>query len=101
MREAGWILRTERMITGRKMLPVLPRLLGTLQISPMLSLTGMVTVCIIVVMVSTRLWSNRGEEWIRMDCEWQGPDSGTLPLKLWDTGGLCSGTWVMQMLISD
>jgi hypothetical protein len=43
------------MITGRNMLPEPPLLLGTLQISPTLRLTGMDTVFAVVVMVSEAL----------------------------------------------
>jgi hypothetical protein len=41
----------------------------------------------------------QGLEWIRYDCIWQGPETGTFSVRLWDEGGLRSGTWTLIMSI--
>jgi hypothetical protein len=46
----------------------------------------------------TRTWSNNGQEWIRFDCTWQGTETGSKNFKLFDTGGLRSGLWVMKII---
>lgn len=45
----------------------------------------------------TRTWSMDGEEWIRYDCIWEGPEMGTFHITLREPGGLHSGTWVMTI----
>ncbi len=46
----------------------------------------------------SRTWTNNGQEWIHVDCTWRGTESGTKNLRLFDTGGLRSGLWVMKMV---
>jgi hypothetical protein len=47
----------------------------------------------------TRLWTFQGEEWIRYNCVWQGPEAGTFAIRLWDTGGLRSGDWTLTIYV--
>ncbi len=47
----------------------------------------------------TRVWSFGDQEWIRYNCMWRGPESGTFSVRLWDANGLRSGVWTMTILI--
>ncbi len=47
----------------------------------------------------SRVWTMEGEQWVRYDCVWGGPERGTYYLKLWDVDGLRSGTWVVTITI--
>jgi hypothetical protein len=46
-----------------------------------------------------RAWSFGDQEWIRYNCVWRGPESGTFNFRLWDSGGLRSGVWTMTISI--
>jgi hypothetical protein len=48
-----------------------------------------------------RTWSMNGREWIRYTCNWDGPSSGTEPLKLTEPGGLADGTWVLRVTVNN
>jgi hypothetical protein len=47
----------------------------------------------------TRIWRNRGEEWVHYECIWQGPKAGRFNLTLWDVDGLRSGNWMLDLAI--
>ncbi len=47
----------------------------------------------------TRVWSFGDQEWIRYNCMWRGPESGTFSVRLWDANGLRSGVWTLTILI--
>jgi hypothetical protein len=49
-------------------------------------------------MAYTRFWTNQGDEWVRYNCIWNGPPSGTFYGKLWDSDGLRSGDWVITFI---
>jgi|GEM_PF-7083528 hypothetical protein len=49
----------------------------------------------------TRIWSMNGKEWIRYTCAWDGPASGTEPLKLTEPKGLASGTWEIKIIVDN
>jgi tRNA A-37 threonylcarbamoyl transferase component Bud32 len=46
-----------------------------------------------------RTWMNQeaGEEWVRYECTWQGPEDGVFYGRLWDSEGLRSGAWVVSV----
>jgi hypothetical protein len=47
-----------------------------------------------------REWYNRGERWIHYDCVWEGPESGTWSLRLYDeSSGLRSGEWTIRIAV--
>jgi hypothetical protein len=48
-----------------------------------------------------RTWSMNGRDWIRYNCRWDGPSSGTEPLKLTEPGGLADGTWVLRVTVNN
>ncbi len=48
----------------------------------------------------TREWSNQGQRWAYYQCIWQGPESGTRYLELYDrVVGLRSGDWTITITI--
>jgi hypothetical protein len=48
----------------------------------------------------SREWYNRGARWIRYDCVWEGPESGTWSLRLHDESvGLRSGEWTLRIAV--
>jgi serine/threonine protein kinase len=49
----------------------------------------------------SRTWSLDGEEWVRYDCVWEGPEAGQQNLKLWESNGLHSGTWIVTIQIEN
>lgn len=48
-------------------------------------------------MMYTRVWTFSNSEWVRYECIWQGPESGTFEVRLWDIDGLRSGVWMVTM----
>lgn len=48
-----------------------------------------------------RRWSNNGEEWVRYQCLWPGPTSGTDEIPLTEPEGLRSGVWEVSILLND
>jgi hypothetical protein len=48
-----------------------------------------------------RSWSMDGQEWIRYECDWPGPESGTEQIELKEPGGLHSGTWEVSVSLDD
>jgi serine/threonine-protein kinase len=40
-----------------------------------------------------RAWTMNGQEWVRYDCIWPGPETGTDNITLSEPDGLHSGTW--------
>jgi hypothetical protein len=50
----------------------------------------------------SREWYNRGARWIHYDCVWEGPESGTWSLRLYDeSAGLRSGEWTLRIAVED
>ncbi len=49
----------------------------------------------------TRRWTMNGNEWVRYNCAWQGPESGIDTLKLTEPDGLRSGTWEISITLND
>jgi hypothetical protein len=50
----------------------------------------------------SREWYNRGARWVHYDCVWEGPESGTWSLRLYDRrNGLRSGEWMVRIAIED
>jgi hypothetical protein len=48
----------------------------------------------------SREWYNRGERWIHYDCVWEGLESGTWSLRLYDeNSGLRSGEWTIRVAV--
>jgi hypothetical protein len=46
----------------------------------------------------TRSWRVLGKgEWVRYECTWPGPDSGTEQVALYEPGGLYSGIWELTI----
>lgn len=48
-----------------------------------------------------RVWKNRGEEWVRYQCKWDGPDSGVFESTLSEPAGLRSGEWTMEIYVNE
>ncbi len=48
-----------------------------------------------------RTWSYNGIEWIRYNCYWDGPASGTEVLSLREPKGLRSGTWELRITVNN
>lgn len=49
-----------------------------------------------------REWWADGDLWIRVHCTWQGGESGSLDVRLYDQdGGLYGGTWELRLIIED
>lgn len=48
-----------------------------------------------------RSWSMDGEEWIRYECAWPGPENGIDRVELREPGGLHSGTWEILISVDD
>jgi formylglycine-generating enzyme required for sulfatase activity/tRNA A-37 threonylcarbamoyl transferase component Bud32 len=46
-----------------------------------------------------RTWSSNGEEWVRYNCRWRGPESGVFEGRLWDQDGLRSGEWTVKVTV--
>jgi hypothetical protein len=46
-----------------------------------------------------RSWTMDGLEWVRYDCAWDGPSAGTEEIRLYDEGGLHSGTWEITVTV--
>lgn len=46
-----------------------------------------------------RRWTNDGREWIKYQCIWPGPESGTDNVVLTEPGGLHSGIWEVSIMI--
>jgi hypothetical protein len=49
----------------------------------------------------TRSWTNRGDEWIKYTCAWDGPSAGTEMFKLTEPGGLANGVWEVTITVND
>lgn len=49
----------------------------------------------------TRRWTMNGNEWVRYNCAWQGPESGADTLKLTEPDGLHSGIWEISITLND
>jgi hypothetical protein len=47
-----------------------------------------------------RVWKNRGEEWVRYQCKWDGPESGIFETALTEPVGLRSGEWTMEVFVN-
>lgn len=47
-----------------------------------------------------RVWSMDGKEWVRYQCTWPGPNSGTDFVTLREPGGLRSGDWEVTILVN-
>lgn len=48
----------------------------------------------------TRIWRHAGRgEWIRYECDWPGPSSGTQELRLREPRGLHSGIWEVEVQV--
>lgn len=47
-----------------------------------------------------RTWSMNGQEWVRYDCTWPGPESGTDEISLTEPDGLHSGTWEVAITVA-
>lgn len=50
-------------------------------------------------MFYTRVWTFGNIEWVRYECIWRGPESGTFEVRLWDVDGLRSGVWTVTIAI--
>jgi len=48
-----------------------------------------------------RSWSWEGNEWVRYDCNWDGPQTGEDSVILKEPQGLRSGTWEVTIAIED
>ena len=48
-----------------------------------------------------RRWTNNGQEWVRYQCLWPGPDSGVDNVPLTEPAGLRSGVWEVSILLND
>jgi hypothetical protein len=46
-----------------------------------------------------RIWRSDGREWIRYQCLWPGPESGTDQVQLTEPNGLGSGFWELTITI--
>ncbi|MCK4793965.1 MAG: hypothetical protein KAV87_60120 [Desulfobacteraceae bacterium] len=47
-----------------------------------------------------RVWSMDGQEWIRYQCTWPGPNTGTDTVSLKEPTGLHSGTWEVTITVN-
>ncbi len=48
-----------------------------------------------------RRWTMDGNEWVKYDCAWPGPDAGTDQVTLKEPGGLHAGTWELTIVVND
>ncbi len=48
-----------------------------------------------------RRWTMDGNEWVKYDCAWPGPASGTDQVTLKEPGGLHAGTWELTITVDD
>jgi serine/threonine protein kinase len=49
----------------------------------------------------TRQWSNEDQEWVRYECEWDGPSSGVFDNSLREPEGLRSGMWNYKLSVEN
>ncbi len=47
----------------------------------------------------TRVWTNQGQEWVRYECAWPGPETGADAITLTEPYGLRSGVWTMTITV--
>lgn len=47
-----------------------------------------------------RLWKNGGQEWVRYQCKWDGPESGVFETDLREPAGFRSGEWTMEIYVN-
>ncbi len=47
-----------------------------------------------------RLWKNGGQEWVRYQCKWDGPESGVFETDIREPAGLRSGEWTMEIHVN-
>ena len=48
----------------------------------------------------TRIWKNGGQEWVRYQCKWDGPESGVFETDLREPAGFRSGEWTMEIYVN-
>lgn len=48
-----------------------------------------------------RSWTMNSKEWVKYDCTWSGPVSGTDTVNLTEPGGLYSGNWEVKIVVND
>jgi hypothetical protein len=48
----------------------------------------------------SRIWTVNGEEWVRYECTWPGPETGVAEVELREPGGLYSGTWEVKVIVN-
>jgi hypothetical protein len=46
-----------------------------------------------------RIWKNGGQEWVRYQCQWDGPESGVFEINMREPAGLRSGEWTMEIYV--
>jgi hypothetical protein len=49
----------------------------------------------------TRTWSRESlGEWVRYECNWDGPQAGVFRATLWESEGLLSGVWTLRVTVN-
>ncbi len=48
-----------------------------------------------------RIWTQSGREWVRYECTWPNPSSGTESVTLTEPAGLHSGEWIVKVYINN
>ncbi len=47
-----------------------------------------------------RVWKNGGDEWVRYQCKWDGPENGVFDTSLREPAGFRSGDWTMETYVN-